>query len=98
LTAKLAPSQRLDAQKALVLPAMEFSMRMGVLKKGEWSEIDRHVKRGTLSLPQATSADYIYRPRNKYASVVESQRGGSRRVLWSLLGNMEHGTIKTTGY
>jgi Reverse transcriptase (RNA-dependent DNA polymerase) len=66
LTAKLAPWQRLDALKAFVFPAMQFSMRMGVLRKGEWSDIDRHVKsliKETLSLPQAASADYIYGPR-----------------------------------
>ena len=66
LTAKLAPWQRLDALKAFVFPAMQFSMRMGALGKGEWSTIDKHVKgllKETLSLPQAASADYIYGPR-----------------------------------
>ncbi|XP_077507815.1 uncharacterized protein LOC144118912 [Amblyomma americanum] len=59
----LAPWQRLDAVKTFVYPALNFSMRCGLLGKAEWERLDEALRpliKRTLYLPANASNDYIY--------------------------------------
>ncbi|KAL1418335.1 hypothetical protein MTO96_025981 [Rhipicephalus appendiculatus] len=59
----LAPWQRIDAVKTFVYPALNFSMRCGVLTKTDWRRLDDAVRplvKRTLYLPGNASTHYIY--------------------------------------
>nr|XP_045589259.1 uncharacterized protein LOC123751200 [Procambarus clarkii] len=63
LTSKLAPWQRIDALKTFVFPTTVFAMRTWQLRKGDWQELDDHLRKlikSTLYLPTRATNDYLY--------------------------------------
>ena len=63
LESELAPWQKLDAVKTFLFPSFQFSMRMGSLRKADWSRLDKSLRgllKSTLNVPMRAANGYLY--------------------------------------
>lgn len=63
LNSTMAPWQKLDALKTFIYPSFQFSMRMNMFTKTDWTFLDHSLRpliKRELKLPQYATTDYLY--------------------------------------
>jgi hypothetical protein len=59
----LAPWQKLDALRTFFFPSLQFSMRMGMLPKSDWLQLDKELRgelKAVLNIPVKATNRYLY--------------------------------------